>query len=67
MDFGLTPEEILTVYRAVQDRKSFYSTQPNSRENRKIIRDCDSVLHKLETSDPNLRTLLLAKSLWPEP
>lgn len=67
MDFGLTPEETLTVYRAVLDRKAFYSAQPNSKETRKIIRDCESILLKLETSDPNLRTLLLARSLWPEP
>lgn len=67
MDYGFTPEEVLTVYRAVQDRKAFYEVQQNSTENRALIRDCEAILRKLETTDPNLRIWQLAKSLWPDP
>lgn len=65
MDYGFTEQEILVIHHALRMRREYYEKLQNSKDNRKHVRETESVILKLESQDPALRLALRAKSLYP--
>ena len=65
MDYGFTEQEILVIHHALRMRREYYAKLQNSKDNRKHVRETESVILKLESQDPVLRLALRAESLYP--
>lgn len=65
MDYCFTDKEILVIHHALRMRREYYAKLQNSKDNRKHVRETESVILKLESQDPALRLALRAESLYP--